>query len=625
MCYSKQSKPQKYYKFIALLFIATSLLSTHLASAQQVDNKGTEFILAFTPNFDNSGSVEIHLTSEFTTDVTLNYPLNSPTFTTVETVSPGSVTVVQIPIDAISSVVVDSVQNNAIHAFAENEFVVYTVNRRTASSDAALGLPVDTMNTRYIASTYNSAARGAQLAIYASQDDTLVTITPSNNMIGHVAGVPFQVSLNRGEVYSGRSTATSGPSGSLTGTLVEATKPIGMVNGNGCTNVPTGVSACDHIYEVAQPVQSWGLSASATGLPNRPNGTIYRIVASEDNTSVSINSIFQGTINTGEFIETSSLTGNLSFTADKPIFVTQYMTGQSSSGATLGDPAMGNMIPSEQYLTDYTFSTVGESQFVQNFITIIAANDDVGTLLLDGVPVPAESFTPFPDIPFSSAIVELTQGTHTTSSLNPHGITIEGFNNFDSYIYPGGALFEFINAQGDPFPPTCSASVGLESATGSVSDFENDEDVNGNGVLDAGEDLNNNGVLDADTGVFFVNTLSSDNVNVSVQSFAPGADTVSVSVNIIDPQLPASATLEGQDGAGNICLLDISFDDEEPMACDVDGDENVDMDDLLLIRAARNMPALPGDPRDNDGNGVINILDFRQCSIQCTQNRCTVL
>ncbi|WP_370244022.1 hypothetical protein [Alteromonas abrolhosensis] len=625
MCYSYKKTSSKFRGIFTLLLAVTSYLCIQFVSAQQVDNKGTEFILAFTPNFDNIGSVEIHLTSESTTDVTLNYPMNNPTFTTVETVSPGSVTVVQIPIEAISTVVVDSVQNNAIHVFAESEFVVYTVNRRSASSDAALGLPVDTMNTRYIASTYNSAARGAQLAIYASQDDTLVTITPSNNMIGHVSGVPFQVSLNRGEVYSGRSTATSGPSGSLTGTLVEATKPIGMVNGNGCTNVPNGVGACDHIYEVAQPVQSWGLSASATGLPNRPNGTIYRVVASEDNTSVSINSIFQGTINTGEFIETSSLTGNLSFTADKPIFVTQYMTGQNSPGAILGDPAMGNMVPSEQYLTDYTFSTVGESQFVQNFITIIAANDDVGTLLLDGAPVPAESFTPFPDIPFSSAIVELTQGTHTTSSLNPHGITIEGFNSFDSYIYPGGALFEFINAQGDPYSPTCSANVGLESATGSVSDFENDEDVNGNGILDAGEDLNNNGVLDADTGVFFVNTIASDNVNISVQSFSPGTDTVQISMNVIDSLLPASATLEGQDGAGNTCLLEISFDDIEPMACDIDGDSNVDMDDLQLIRAARNMSALPGDPRDNDGNGIINILDFRQCSLQCTQSRCSVL
>ena len=411
----------------------------------------------------------------------------------------------------------------------------------------------------------------------------------------------------------------------MTGTIIEATRPVGLVNGNRCTNVPNNTSACDHIYEVAQPVQSWGLTASATNLPNRPSGTIYRIVASEDNTSVEINGIFQGTINRGEFIETPLLTGNLSFSGDNPIFVTQYMPGQSSPGATLGDPAMGNMIPSEQYLTDYTFSTVGDSQFVQNFATIIAANADVGSLLLDGVPVPAGDFTPFDDIPFSSAVIELTQGTHTTSSLNPHGITVEGYNGFDSYIYPGGALFGFINSQGDPFPPVCSVTMNGDMASGSVSDNTNDEDLNNNGQLDPGEDANNNGVLDADTGVFFVNTLSSTNVSISVSPFAAGDGSVSVSATRIDGSQPGSASIEGVDGAGNTCALEIEFTDEEAMACDIDGDMNVDMDDLMMIRAARNMSALPGDLRDNDGNGVINTLDFRQCAIQCTQNRCAVL
>ena len=593
------------------------------ANAQQIDNKGTEFILAFTPNFDSSGDVEIHLTGDIATQVTINYPMNSPTFTTVENVVPGSVTVVAIPITAISNATPNTIRDNAIHTIAPEEFVVYTVNRRAQSSDAALGLPVDTMNTQYIVSTYNPLF-SSQFAVYASQDNTVVTITPNNDLNGHVASTPFDVTLNRGEVYYGES-ATTGPAGSLTGTIIEATRPVGLVNGNRCTNVPNSTSACDHIYEVAQPVQSWGLTASATNLPNRPSGTIYRIVASEDNTSVEINGIFQGTINRGEFIETPLLTGNLSFSGDNPIFVTQYMPGQSSPGATLGDPAMGNMIPSEQYLTDYTFSTVGDSQFVQNFATIIAANADVGSLLLDGVPVPAGDFTPFDDIPFSSAVIELTQGTHTTSSLNPHGITVEGYNGFDSYIYPGGALFGFINSQGDPFPPVCSVTMNGDMASGSVSDNTNDEDLNNNGQLDAGEDANNNGVLDADTGVFFVNTLSSTNVSISVSPFAAGDGSVNVSATRIDGSQPGSASIEGVDGAGNTCALEIEFTDEEAMACDIDGDMNVDMDDLMMIRAARNMSALPGDLRDNDGNGVINTLDFRQCAIQCTQNRCAVL
>jgi hypothetical protein len=84
------------------------------------------------------------------------------------------------------------------------------------------------------------------------------------------------------------------------------------------------------------------------------------------------------------------------------------MTGQIAPVATLGDPAMGNIIPTEQYLTNYTFSTVGDTQFVEDYLTIIANNADVGSLLLDGVALPAGSYSAIPSIKFSSAVIPIT-------------------------------------------------------------------------------------------------------------------------------------------------------------------------------------------------------------------------
>lgn len=62
----------------------------------------------------------------------------------------------------------------------------------------------------------------------------------------------------------------------------------------------------------------------------------------------------------------------------------------------------------------------------------------------------------------------------------------------------------------------------------------------------------------------------------------------------------------------------------QPLACDVDGDNDVDRDDLGQIFAARNRPAAPADPRDNDGDGIITVLDARQCVLNCTRPRCAV-
>ncbi|WP_340679574.1 M4 family metallopeptidase [Paraglaciecola sp.] len=62
----------------------------------------------------------------------------------------------------------------------------------------------------------------------------------------------------------------------------------------------------------------------------------------------------------------------------------------------------------------------------------------------------------------------------------------------------------------------------------------------------------------------------------------------------------------------------------QPMRCDVNLDGFVDYNDISLIAAARNQPAQPGDPRDNDANGVINALDTRQCTLLCTSPRCAI-
>jgi len=63
--------------------------------------------------------------------------------------------------------------------------------------------------------------------------------------------------------------------------------------------------------------------------------------------------------------------------------------------------------------------------------------------------------------------------------------------------------------------------------------------------------------------------------------------------------------------------------EEDPLTCDVDGNEVIDVFDLRLILAARNAPATgPNDPRDSDGDGVITILDARTCQQQCTNAGC---
>lgn len=290
-------------------------------------------------------------------------------------------------------------------------------------------------------------------------------------------------------------------------------------------------------------MQTWGVEIGVAGLPLRPDGTIYRVVAAEDNTAVTLDgSPLTTLVNSGDVFETGSLVGNHAFRADKPIFVTQFMTGISSPGAILGDPAMGNMVPFAQYLNAYTFSTVGGSQFARNFVTIIAAQQDVdmGMVLLDGAVIPAGDFTPVPTTSFAAAIIELVEGVHSTSSPNSHGITVEGYNEFDSYIYPGGALFNFINPGEDDNPPiiTLLPQTGVPPVV--------------NGVATDNQEL--------DSGIFFlVLEDGATNLILTPEEFVPGEEEVSFVVSLVDPMMDGTGTIVATDGSGNTASVVVAI------------------------------------------------------------------
>lgn len=409
---------------------------------QTVDNVGNEFIIGMLPNFSSTNTIEVHLTSEVSTSVVVDYPINNPTFTTTVNVTPGDITIVEVPNTSSQNWSAGTVQNNAIRASSSQDFVMYAVNREPFTSDAAINLPVSVLGQEYIINSYTPSFASV-FSVVAAFDNTVVDITPTNGLVGGFsANTTFSITLNRGEGFLGSSLST-GVNGDLTGTIIESTEPVSVTNGNRCTNVPPGTVACDHMFQVAHPTFSWANETVAAPLPNRTEGSIYRIVAKDNNTSVTNNGSVVATLDRGEFYETPILPDVQVFTANNPIFATQYMTGQGRPGTNgVGDPAMGSLIPTDQYLSAYTFSTVGGAQFAQHWLNIIAHNDDVanGTVFLDGSEIPFADFTAIAGTDYSYAQLVLTEGTHSTvSGSNPHGIYVMGFNSFDSYIYPGGA------------------------------------------------------------------------------------------------------------------------------------------------------------------------------------------
>lgn len=565
---------QRTLKFLFSAFFAL-LLTMPVASRAASDSSGKDFYFAFQPNYRNQANLSLFITGKEDTQGTVEIPgLN---FTTTFTVQANRITTVVIPTSA-QNLGSNTITRLSIHVTAQSEVTIYGLNQQTATTDAFLALPTDILGLEYIAMSYYGLSveyEPSQIAVVGAYDNTDVTITPSNAADGRAAGVPYTIRLNRGDTYEVRGSGTA----DLTGTIVTATAPVALMSGVQCVNVPVGYWACDHIVEMMPPVATWGKSFLTVPLATRLKGDPYRIVASQDNTKVYINGALAATINRGRFFE-KILTARSQIEASAPVLVSQYSAGQDFDGV-VSDPFMMLIPPTEQFLNQYTFSTPA-SGFTKNYVNVVVPTSSVSSLVLDGTPVNAALFSPVGTSGFSGGQVYINLGSHNISGDVPFGIYVYGFGSYDSYGYPGGMAYEFINPMGDTYAPNVRLNQINDTIWGTATDSEDinangvldagedlngnglldrrSEDVNGNGRLDAGEDLNANGYLDRDTGVFRVELEpGSINLRVNNPAFVPGALSVSFSVTLIDPALPGSGTLRVADGVGNEVRSPISL------------------------------------------------------------------
>jgi hypothetical protein len=446
------------------LLIGFSQLNQSVAQSSQ----GTDFWICFPGNFDLQGARQLYITSQF--NAVVNIDIVNPAFSTIVNVTAGTLTTVNLPVnvDINTSGVVE---NKGIHITSDNPVTVYGMSQRDASSDAFLALPVDALGNDYFVMAYTNTIISVQMNVVATQDNTTVTITPTVSGSGFTAGVPGNVVLNQGQSLQLRSTAIGTD---YTGSRVQSDKPVSVFGGNSCVNIPSGIVACDIIVEQITPNSSWGQSFVTIPLATRLAGDIFRVLAQQNSTQVSINGVVVANLNAGQFYETSLPSNSYNrITSNKPILLAQFSKGTYADYIT-SDPFMTLIPPDEQFLNNYVISA-GTSNIPINYLNITSPTTNTGSVLVDGAPV--ASWVPIPGTLFSGAQVSVTNGVHTVSSTLPIGLMVYGFGNADSYGYLGGQAFAAVAtiATLDLTPPVGSASVGSNQCwTAEVLDSNGD-------------------------------------------------------------------------------------------------------------------------------------------------------
>lgn len=510
---------------------STSVQVIPAGGSPAIDSLGWEYWLAFNANLSQSA---LSLFISGPTDTTGVVEIPGSAFSESFTVVANEITTVELPPAAALNLPgsTSQIEAKAIHVTAADEVAVYGLNYQPFTTDAFLGLPVDTLGTDYRAISY-AGGQAEELSVVATANDTQVTITPSTSLQGgQPAGVPFTETIGIGQVLN-----VPRANGEITGTRVQSDKPVAVFSGNECTNVPAGSPWCDHLVEQVTPTSTWGRRFVTAPLESRSNGDTFRILAATDATTVTINGTTVGPLAAGEYHE-QNIAEHALIEASQPVLVAQYANGSTFSGNP-GDPFMMLVPPYEQFLNSYAISTPAAGAFEQSYITVVAPGDGSG-IVLDGAEIPLAEFSAVGSSGYAAASLPVEPGTHTLSSPRLFGAAIYGFNQDESYGYSGGlSLSEVATVIGVSLTPESGQSAVGQTLclTGTVTDSS------GGAVPGVRVDFVVEG---ANPGSGFATSDASGVAEFCYEGLSPGSDTITATVSGIS-DVATRTWIEGDD------------------------------------------------------------------------------
>jgi hypothetical protein len=235
----------------------------------------------------------------------------------------------------------------------------------SAVASATLLLPTSGWGTRYLAvNAFRPSAFGSSftLDVVALEDDTAVTLVPSTTMWGGPGvppahqGVPTTYALKKGQVLQFAEFKE------LTGSRLDANRPIGVWGGASCMNIDIDQLACDAAQQQLPPTSALGREYVGVRYRNRFDGVEgappWRLVGAVDGTILSyLPEVPDGapaTLDRGQLVQLRSPGPFVvrSQGDDHPFYLSAHMTGcQEVFPADFecrGEPEFVNVLPVAQ-------------------------------------------------------------------------------------------------------------------------------------------------------------------------------------------------------------------------------------------------------------------------------------
>ena len=246
----------------------------------------------------------------------------------------------------------------------------------------------------YVVSTDATNLLNSQFLLVGCEDDTTISIEPTKSImipqdpqmattttVTIDAGMTSQdFSLNRYQTLLIRS------SNDLTRTKIVSNKPLTVISGHECANVPISESGCEPLAIHVPPLAYWGTRFLLAPFTGRTGPQIFRVISAVNTDVVHICGVEDGDKFQSEektFIEIS--TDKFCFLeSTEPVLIAQFSTGGSIDNK--GDPAVAMISPISQYVKELSFLTLSSTDFPLNYISVTVSEEHFNTrqILLDG-------------------------------------------------------------------------------------------------------------------------------------------------------------------------------------------------------------------------------------------------
>ncbi len=313
--------------------------------------------------------------------VTISIPAN-PAFTPITVnVNANTSTSVDLTsyIDLIENGIPNTTLRKGLHVTATNAISCYYDIASTNNGDMyalkgnnALGkkftLPFQMAYTNWGLPNYT-----CDFIIVATEDNTNISINPKYNLVGHAAGIPFNISLNKGETYV-LSAMTNNANERIGGSIVTSDKPIAISTKDDSVSVP-GENCKDAEGDQLIPDEIAGQEFIVIkGYLNSPDN--YYVFAIENGTTVSVNGSSVATLNAGEYYR-----GTLS---DISVFIQTSNPSHLYQLSGFGCEVGGAVIPSIKCTGSNAVNVTRAASNESFFLNLLAPVAIIGNFKLNG-------------------------------------------------------------------------------------------------------------------------------------------------------------------------------------------------------------------------------------------------